>query len=60
MKKETKKIKKQKKQICDYCSRKVKKLADTPYMADVPAKMCKRCWQSLDQNTVGTFEKPIW
>ena len=43
---------------CDYCYKKVKKLVDTPYMADIPAKMCKKCWQCLNTNTVGTFENP--
>lgn len=49
-----------KKLICDYCGNKADKLMDTPYMADVPAKMCKKCWSILDEGTVGTFENPIW
>ena len=52
--------KEKKKLICDYCGNEAKRLVDTPYMADVGNKMCKKCWQLLDQNTVGTFEKPIW
>ena len=49
-----------KKLICDYCGNEADKLVDTPYMADVGNKMCKKCWQLLDQETVGTFEEPIW
>ena len=54
------KDKKIRKLICDYCGHEAKKLVATPYMADVGEVMCKKCWQLLDQETIGTFEKPTW
>ncbi len=31
-------------QKCDYCQSEDVELTTTPYMADIPAQMCRKCW----------------
>lgn len=48
--------------ICDYCGEVTGELTATPFMADVPAKMCRGCWgmtretyrKSIDED-IGEF-----
>jgi hypothetical protein len=30
---------------CDYCSKETNELRGTPYIADIPALMCRNCWE---------------
>ena len=43
---------------CDYCGDKKVKTRSTPYMADIPAKMCKHCWDMAKEQ--GLKQEEIW
>jgi shikimate 5-dehydrogenase len=43
---------------CDYCGDKNIKTRPTPYMADIPAKMCKTCWDMAKEQGLKTEE--VW
>lgn len=49
---------------CDYCETEDVEVRGTPFMADIPAKMCKHCWnmtkeeyEKSDGVYIGEFEK---
>jgi len=49
---------------CDYCGETNKVTRPTPFMADVPAMMCKYCWDMTEEEyaasegaCIGKFEE---
>lgn len=51
------------KQECDYCGEESDKVRPTSFMADVPAKMCRHCWEMTrgeyrvtEETDIGEFD----
>jgi hypothetical protein len=49
---------------CDYCDTRNIEVRGTPFMADIPAKMCEECWditkeeyENSDGVYIGEFKK---
>lgn len=40
---------------CHYCGRPAIEMVGTPFMADVPAYMCRKCWKVTKENSAETI-----
>ncbi|MED3779381.1 hypothetical protein P4560_02290 [Heyndrickxia sporothermodurans] len=46
-------------QECDYCETPAQKLRPTPFMSDVPACMCKHCWDMTKEEYAASHGEEI-